>query len=215
MKKIVAVLCLMTCLALLCGCKANAKREQLVHDTLRGSWVTQISCDESTRKDLLKRIDLYAEERALVSADGPEFVKVAVFADGEYQFRLDIQETKANVRAFYSAVLDDLYENRSQLDELYEGDLTAMDREEFRSYYGRLYGYTDVEAMLDAFAEGAFDYEGSAELESGTYTVTAEDRILCTALTGEASSGTLAFSYENDSLTLGFSDGEEIYSRLK
>lgn len=218
MKKTYRILCLLLVAALsislLAGCMSQEKLDETVHNALRGTWKTEVPCSDETTQALLENIDLYDEEIALLEIAGPKLVKIAAFEDGTYRFDIDANAVRENVRAFYANAFAVLYENRTELNELYEQTFDDMSQTDFEAYYAELYGYEDVAAMLDDFADNAFDYEAMAVIETGVYTAKAKDVIYCIPNESDASEGTLQFSLGGDALNLRFSDGDEVYKRI-
>ncbi len=212
-RKIAAAL-LAGMLLLLTGCKSQVEVEAEVHNALRGSWSANISCSPQTTADLLDNIDLYDEERELIDMNGPELVKIARFADGEYRFEVDTAAVRENVRTFYGAVFSALYENRTKLNTLYKKTFDDMSQADFKTFYAELYGYADYETMLDALADEAFDYEAMNVVETGVYTVEGENMIYCTPNESHASAGTLRVSVRGDGLNIAFAGGDEAYRRI-
>ena len=211
MKHIKLFLALALIAALLCACGGNARAEELV-----GTWqmTAQDSADEVTY--LMDWMDLYDEERALVDMNSLNYVLVAEFtADGNYSFTYDAEANKACVSEFYHGVMDALYEGRATLSELYETDLEAMTREEFNKFYAEdVYGMESYDALMEELAAGAYDYSVLGEpVETGTYKVVGFT-IMCT-VTGETEAEGIGFKLDGDTLTLTYTDGEEVYSRVK
>lgn len=212
------ILCLLLTAVLmigaLAGCGSQEKLNQNAYDTLRGSWRTEIFCSDDTTKALLENIDLYDEEIALIDLTGPKLVKIATFTDGTYRFDIDTDGVRENVRQYFADVFGQLYENRAELNELYAKEFDDMSQADFESFYLELYGFQDMDAMLDYFADNAFDYEAMAVVETGTYYAESKTVIYCTPNESDASAGTLQFTIGGDSLNIRFADGDEVYTRI-
>lgn len=210
MKHIKSVLALMLAVLLLCGCGASVSA-----DDLAGKWSLTAQSPEDEATYLLDSIDLYDEERAYVDMGSLNYVIVAEFgSDGSYSFAYDVDANKACVRAFYEGVMDALFENRAALSELYGTDLGAMTREEFNQFYASLYGETSYEVLMDGFVEYAYEYSVLAEpLETGTFKMVGST-MMCT-ITGETEAEGMGVKLDGDTLTLTFSDGEEVYTRVE
>lgn len=214
MKYLKSILALMLAACLLCGCGAELKPEDLT-----GSWVGTGRCDRTEAAKLLDLIELYEEEREFVDLDSLEYQKCVEFTeDGEYTFTWDAEANSACVRRFYEGVMESLYTNRSELNEVYGTDFDSMSREQFNQFYAELYGLSDYEAMIAAFTASAYDYTSMAEVK-----VTGEFEIDGPVLAFtpipedesevEAEAEVLGWKLEGGVLTLVYAASEEVYTR--
>lgn len=201
-------------LSMLAGCMSQDKLNETVYHELQGTWRTEVPCSDQTTRELLENIDLSEEEIALLELGGPKLVKIATFDEGTYRFDIDTDAVRDNVRGFYADVFNVLYESRTELNEVYSQTFDDMAQADFEAFYAELYGYEDLETMLDDFARNAFDYEAMAVVETGVYTAERKDMIYCTPDQSTASEGTLRFSVAGDAMNLAFADGDEVYKRI-
>ena len=182
-------------------------------DALAGVWHCMEDGQEDVQ-DLLDLVDLYEEEKALVREDLTfQFVKVVEFTqDKTYRFSYDVELTKRQVRDMYETVIEDLFENRAALVELYGVEIAGYTREQFRQFYTELYSMASYDELLDTFADNAYDYDKLGEdLETGTYTIKGDD-IMC-KITGHAEAEALGYDLDGDSLTLTYTNLVEYYTR--
>ena len=197
--------------AVFSGNGSDGKTEPLV-----GTWqmIAQDSPEEAAY--LMDYMALYDEEKELVDPSILNYAMVAEFtAEGSYSFAYDVEGTKDCVAEFYRGVMDALYEGRAGLSELYGTDLESMTQEEFNEFYAvDIYGMDSFEALIAELAETAYDYAVLEEpLETGTYKVVGFN-IMCT-VEGETEAEGIGFAFEGENLKLTYSDGEELYTRVK
>lgn len=210
MKHLKLILVLTLTMAMLCGCGGSASVEDLA-----GEWNMTVASPEEDVTYLLDSMDLYTEERAFVDQDSLSYVLAANFStDGSYSFTYDVEANKACVREFYEGVMAALYENRAELTSLYGEEVTDMSREAFDQFYAEAYGMASYEVLMNNLVEYAFDYDVLGEpLEVGTFTIVGSN-LMCT-VEGETEVGSIGFALDGDTLTLTYSDGEEVYTRVK
>lgn len=210
MKHIRSIVAVLLVAVLLCGCGAGVKMEELT-----GKWEMVSQSPEEEVAYMLDTMDLYAEERALVDMSSLKNVLIAEFGpDGNYSFTYDAEANKACVREFFIGVMDALYEGRATLGTAYGTDLEPMTREEFNQFYVEIYGVASYEFLLDRFAEYAYDYESLAvPVETGTFKIVG-DTLMCT-ITGETEAAGMGCELSGDTLKLTYTDGEEVYTRVK
>lgn len=210
MKTMKITLALVLIAALLCGCGAGMKMSDLA-----GDWTMTAVSDAEEAGYLMDMIELYEEERAAVGDIPLEYVAGARFdEEGNYSFYYDVEANKECVRTFYVAVVDALYENRSQLADVYGSEVNDMTQEEFRAFYGLAYGFANYDIMITRFVENAYDYAVLEEpLETGTFKIVGNS-LLCT-ITGETEAESLGCELSGDSLKLIYADAEEVYTRVK
>lgn len=210
MKHLKLILVLTLVMAMLCGCGGGISAEDLA-----GEWTMTVTSLEEDVIYLMDSMDLYEEERAFVDMGSMNDVLTATFgADGSYSFVYDVEANKACVRAFYEGIITALYDNRAELVELYGEEVVDMTREAFDQFYAEAYGMTDMATLMDELVEYAYDYEALAEpIEVGTFTIVGSN-LMCT-IEGESEVGSIGFKLDGDTLTLTYSDGEEVYTRVK
>lgn len=210
MKNIKIILALTLALVLLAGCGGGVTAEDLA-----GEWTMTVTSTEDDVTYLMDSMDLYEEERAFVDMSSMNDVLIATFgADGSYSFVYEVEANKACVRAFYEGVITALFDNRAELTALYGEEVADMTREEFDQFYAEIYGMTDMATLVDELVEYAYDYEALAEpIEVGTFKIVGSN-LMCT-IEGETEVGSIGFKLDGDTLTLTYSDGEEVYTRVK
>lgn len=232
-KVIIVALILVVLLALLlhgfCG-------EEVMVEDLTGKWVTNGHSSRKSAASLLEKLDFCQEELAIVNLDSLEYVKYVEFTeDKEYKFYYDMEATKVCVREFFGGVLDSLFEKRAELNDVYGVEFEAMSREEFKQYYTAMYGFGDLETMLDTFSEQALNYIALAEFsEKGTYelegpvivcTITPEETVAETEDGQKAQENkdekkpkekglVLGVAREGEYLVLSFADAIEKYTKV-
>ena len=164
-------------------------------------------------QDLLEIADFYEEELAVIGENPLNLVKLVEFRqDRTYRFSYDVDASKEQVRQFYAAALDDLYENRADLAEVYGDEVVVLTRDEFMQTYAEFYGMANYDALLDAFTDNAYRYDRLGEdTETGTYTIKGSD-IMCT-ITGQDRAESLGYTLEGDNLSLIYSNDTEYYTR--
>ena len=196
---------------LFCGCESEEKKVA----SLAGTWYLTISDTETTAQALLENVDFYPEEIACVDLTTLTSVKTVKFTEEKtYSFDYDADSTRTCTRAFFEAAFDAMYENRASLGQLYDVDFEPTSKEEFRQFYADLYSTADYSGLLDALADNGYDFEELAKpWEEGTYSI--KGNIIAMTIVGESAADTLKYSIENDTLTLTYADGVEVYSRSK
>lgn len=199
-----------------CGNKAEllaAKQQELCS----GKWLSDVADSREEALALAECIDLYQEEIALVDLDSLKYSVILEYhMDGTFRQYISPEHTKAHVRAFYEGIFAGFYAARDTLGALYDVDLSAATEEEFRLFYADLYGFEDFNALMDEFAESAYDYQWE-DLESGTYSMKTETSIYIKRETSDPdleASGMLSFQLENGTLTLDYSDGPATYTNI-
>lgn len=208
MKTIVALLLAVVLMAgLLSGCDSQEKLQELA-----GTWMMDAQDSEETARELLEYIDAYEEEIALADLTSLRFVAGVEFTlEGEYRFFYDKIATYNYVKDFYEGYFDALYEGRTTLNAAYGVEFDAMTKEEFQQFYAELYNMPDYPSLLVALTDSAYDYDALGEdYETGTFKI-AGSRLLCT--TGETTAEYLPFVLEGNTLTLEFSDGDQVYTK--
>ena len=182
-------------------------------EDLAGTWSVVKPDTEEEAMGLLENIEAYEEEIALADLSVLEYVKILEFrTDGSYCFRYDVEATMDCVREFYDAYFNALYEGRATLEAAYEEAFSEMSQAQFRQYFAELYGCTDYIEMLDSFVEIAYDYEGMEEpQETGTFRVSGDEVWL--TVTGESVEESIGVELEENTMTVTYIDGTEIYTR--
>lgn len=182
---------------------------------LSGTYSVTLPDTAENAMALLERINAYEEEIALADLDALEEVQTVWFgAQGGYTFGYDVEATQACVRSFYKEYFSDLYAGRATLNEVYEADLSDMSDTAFYQYVAELYGKESMEVLLDYLVEIAYDYnELKVPYETGTYRI--EDGKIYLTVTGEDEETYITYELEGDALTLGYSNEEVTYTKIK
>lgn len=202
---------------MLCGCGSlvDMFSGSSRYEALAGTWSCVVDDSESEARALLDFIEAYEDEIAAADLTSLKFVKTVTFnADKTYRFGYDIEGTKACVRDFYDRFFNGLYDVRGTLNDDYGMDFDSMSKEEFLAFYAELYGYAYYEDLLDALSEEVYDYASLAAngIETGTFTIN-RNQILCT-ITGETEAESMDYSIKGNTLTLGYMDGTEVYTKV-
>ena len=185
---------------------AAIEESELWHD-----WFSmQYDSEEEARK-LLTEIGAYEEEIALMDLTQLTYCQYLYLReDGTYAYAFAKYATRECTRDFYALFVDTLYENRTQLESVYNASFAGMSRTEFQLYYAQLYGCNDYEEFLDTLADSAYDYAVLAQpWETGTYYVDG-DRIYMTE-DGDTQALYVNFTLVDDELTLYYTDITEVY----
>lgn len=210
MKNIKIILALTLAIVLLTGCGGGVTAADLA-----GDWHMTIPCPQEDATYLLDAMDLYAEERTFVDLGSLDYVLKATFAeDGSYSFVYDVEANKVCVREFYEGVMTALYDNRAELTGLYGEEVTAMTRDEFNQFYADIYSVASYEFLMTNLVDYAYDYEALGEpIEVGTFKIVGSN-LMCEPTDGNEA-GSIGFQLDGDTLTLSYSDGDEVYTRVK
>lgn len=219
MKKTTRVLALLLTLLLaasmLCGCESIEEK----YAALAGTWIMYQPDSEEQVMVLLESIDLYEEEIALVDKTSLRYAWTFEFdTAGNIRQAQPVEENKALVREFYEGMFDAFFEGRASLDDVYEDDLSAMSREEFDQFYATLYGFETFDALLDQFVENAYKYDEWTDLRNGTFTFESNRLSVIDSVEDEnglPQSYSIIYKLEGNTLTLTYSDGVEVYTKVQ
>ena len=208
MKKVISMVLVVLMLAtMLCACESKEEK----YAALAGTWQMVADDTEEQALVLLEGIDLYEEEIAVVDKTTLKYVWIYEFdTEGNFRQADDIEATKEYVREFYAGVFEDLYENRADLGALYGEDFASMDQTAFQLFYANLYGKDTYEALLDQFVENAYKWDEWTDYRNGTFTFDG-DRL---EVEDGAESYWLAYKIEGNTLTITYSDGDEVYTKV-
>jgi len=210
-RMILTLLLVLTLGASLCACGNNAEKME----ALAGTWTMTAVESDAQFMEYMESIEAYDEEIALADKSSLKYVKLVTFdAKGNYSFADDAAATKKCLREFYEGYFASLYAGRTTLNAVYETTFDNMTEAEFQQFYAEVYDCANYEALLDLLTEGAYDWEAKeAPWETGTYTIRS-NRIYCT-ISGEAKAEYINYSISGDTLTLTYSNLEEVYTRVK
>lgn len=219
MKKSVRILAFVLTVILAVGMLAACESTEEKYAALAGTWIMYEQDSEEQAMILLENIDLYEEEIALADTGSLRYAWTFEFdTAGNIRQAQPVEENKALVREFYVGVFDALYEGRATLDELYEGDLSAMSQEEFEQFYAGLYSFETFEELMDQFVENAYKYDEWEDLRKGTFTFESNRLSIVDSVVDEnglPQSYSIIYKLEGDTLTLTYSDGVEVYTRVQ
>lgn len=208
MKKFIAIaLSLILALGLFAGCESTQDKI----DAVSGYWVATLPESEDLTLQILENMDMYEEEIALIDTGALCFVQTLTLnADGTYSYSLDVDGTKACVKEFFEKAFDALYEDRTQLNQVYETEFDEVTREEFDAFYAGLYELDTLDDVIANFADIAYNYEDFGVYEDGTFTIRGKFIVMTCE---ESGTGNLGYTLDGDSLELVYSDGTENYIR--
>ena len=184
-------------------------------EALAGTWTMTAVDSEAQFMEFMESIEAYDEEVALADKSSLKYVKLVTFdAKGNYSFADDVAGNKKCIRDFYDGYFADLYAGRTTLNSVYETTFDNMSETEFQQYYAELYNCTNYTDLLDTLVENAYDWDAKeAPWETGKYKLRG-NRIYCT-ISGKSDSEYISYTLKGDSLTLSYTNGEEIYTRIK
>ncbi len=209
-RKILALVLVALLSLTLCACESNAEKMA----KLAGTYTMSVTAEEDEVAELLELIEAYDEEIALVDMDSLQYVQIVSFdTDGNYYYAYDVDATLENTRDFYEGYMKALYEGRTTLNDVYDYSFDDVTEDEFYQLYADMYSCDDYEDMIDSFVEYSYDLDVLSEpWETGTYTIRA-GQIYCT-MTGDDEELALGYRLDGDSLTLIYSDAEEVYTKV-
>ena len=207
MKKIIACILVIMMLGTLAACESVDYVAQV-----SGTWICPVEESEETRLMLMENLELYEEEIALVDTKLFVAKKLTLNADKTYNFTEDVQGDKDYVRQFYTGMFQNLYEGRANLSQSYDVDISLLSEEEFLQFYAELYQAENYNALIDLLVENAYDYDSFTAIEQGTYSVGSK-RIVFDA-EDDTQDGDVEYTLEGNKLTIKYSDGTEVYSRV-
>ena len=207
MKYIKFILILVLAAALLCGCGAELKKEDIT-----GTWIGTGTAKQNTATQLLEIINLCDVEKDFVDLNTLKYQKCVKFTEkGKYIFSLDVEASKHYVREFYEGVMAALYENRKELNEVYSVVFDDMTQDEFYQFYADMYNFADYEMMITAFVERAYDYDKMAEKRSrGKFTI--DGPVLVCTPEGAEKETILGCEVDGDTMKLLYTNSVEIYT---
>lgn len=210
MKRIVAlVLTMILVCAGLNGCDLDLGAS----DAIIGHWETVRYYTSDSMRRSMEDLDLYAEEIAMMDLGAVGYVDVFEIRDDKtYTITCDAEKSIAMVQQYFRDAFATFYQNRSELDDLYEDDLGSMTESQLQQFYADLYGQTDFDALIELFVYSITNEEYLLEgTEKGTYRVS-RNRIWCTP-EGEKEAQYIDFVVDGDILTLTYSDETVKYTR--
>ena len=208
---ILTLLLVLSVAASLCACDNSAEKMA----ALSGTWTMTAYDSEEQVLELMESIEAYDEEIALVDKSSLQYEKQVTFdAKGNYSFADDPVAARQYAREFYEGYFAALYAGRTTLNTVYQTTFDNMTEAEFQQFYADVYDCANYAALLDLLVENAHDYTALEQpWETGKYEIRG-NRIYFT-ITGETDAAYISYTLEGDTLTLTYSDGVEIYTRVK
>lgn len=209
MKKLVAILLAALMLLSLAGCDMDYAGK------LTGTWQVRLEDDDEVRDLVMEFIELYEEEIAVVDSALYTSKSITFGEDGSYTIAEDPELVEEYTAEFYKNVFTDLYEGRAGLADLTEDygvDLTQLSEEEFYAFYAGLYEYESIDELAEAAAKelvSNYDFSG---VEEGTFTASA--LFIEFDATEDEMDGKTKYSISGDELTIHYSDGTEVYTKV-
>lgn len=209
--RILLTLALVLLLAVsLCACDSAEKME-----ALSGTWTMTAVDSEAQFMEFMESIDAYDEEISLADKSSLKYVQLVTFdAKGNYSFADDVAGNKKCIRDFYEGYFAALYAGRTTLNAVYKTTFDNMTEAEFQQYYADVYNCASYTALLDLLVENAYDWEAKeTPWETGKYKIRG-NRIYFT-ISGDSDAEYISYTLKDDTLTLSYSNGEEVYTRVK
>ncbi|MBQ8238617.1 MAG: hypothetical protein IJZ39_10775 [Oscillospiraceae bacterium] len=210
MKKIIT---LALAMALLCCCLAGCGGPQV---DLTGRWESVFYYDADSVIAEFEAMEFYDEEIALLDAEAMGICEVLLLnEDLSYTMTCDAAKSRDMVEAYYRDAFAVFYENREQLQDLYDEDFAAMSEAEFNQFYAELYGAADFDALIDLVVGTVEDYAYlEEEPETGTFRISM-NRIYFT-IDGTNTEEYVTFTVaENGSLSLEYTDSTVTYTKAE
>ena len=186
--------------------------EALFVKSVAGTWSCRMEESAEYTQKLLESFELYEEEIALIDTPLYTVKHVQFNEDMTYRYYYDVDLEKECVREFFVAMFDSLYEGKSTLTDCYEIDLSTLSKDEFFQFYADLYMAQDYDALIDTFVDNAYDYDTFANAESGTYTINLNQ--ITKETDNPDAAGTIQYKVKDNTLTLTYSDGTEVYTKV-
>ena len=211
MKKIM-ILCA-SLLMLLTGVVGCGPKEEELIAQVSGVWTMKLPQAEDEARYLLEGVGLMEEEMVLIDVGSPQYVQVLELdLDGTYRFSYDGDGAQALVAQFYRDAFADLYENRTELDQVYGQHFETITREQFYQLYADMYDKPDFQTLIHDMAAGAYNYQVLKQpWEAGTYRI--QDGMIFCLIDGTTQEVSIAYEVKGDVLTLTYVDGMEEYHR--
>lgn len=169
-----------------------------------GSWYAKEYNDAEIIEDILRSMELYDEEIALINTSSYYDLLTVEFSDnGNYRFYYDATKNLEVANKYVDAMFDSLYAGRSALGGFYGVDFSGYSLEEFRTFYA-----------VDIYAQGSYaqlknmiatDLSYAEVVEEGTYRVSGSKIFF--KIKGESQEEYFSFTLKGDKLTMKGEDG--------
>lgn len=202
MKRNTAFLLLAVLLCLLCCACSSGPRPA---DLLQGTWTHVVTEDADYLWETLTDLDFTEEEIAFADLNGLHYTETISFSDKAYAITDSAEEARANVRAYYAALIQTLYENLDALESVYgEGCAEYFtEPEAFQDYYAYLFDLKDYDAVLDYFTEMTYEF-GSFGTETGTFRADAKQ--IHFTVDGESTAEYVDYLLSGSTLTITYAE---------
>lgn len=179
---------------------------------LAGNYVTMEPLEADMVERMLTNFDFYPEEIALIDLESQTVPKCMEFRDNKSVVSYyDADAFRSDVERFFRQAFENLYANRDALSSLYNADFSAMTQAEFETYYATLYSKSTFDELVTFLAADAYNYN---ELTSSTGTFTIEDDKIVCKFINPFSTSVMGYDLSGNTLTLTYSDGAEVYTRI-
>ncbi|MBQ0058439.1 MAG: hypothetical protein KBS83_00550 [Lachnospiraceae bacterium] len=218
MKKIVSLLLCGVMALSMVACGGPSTKEQLV-----GEWERQTVTSAEEMCQILEKLDFYEEELEICKdLDSDDRLTWTFNEDGTYVNALDPDYYRSSYRDYWERVINALYENRAIIADVYAApELADASFEDFSAFYAGLYDDTYTDFVDFATDWTTSDYtDEDAIREAGTYTID-KDKVSLTATQkaedNDTDDGyiTVSFSDDGNTLTITYSDGDEVLTKVK
>lgn len=244
MKKIIcfiAVLCLLSVVLCSCGEGGETGGANVKMTDLTGTWeIVEKLEDVSSLKQKFKRSDdaagagsgFFEEEIALMNFDDICAVKTLTFTEsgenaGTYEYAYDKDATYTYLKKFFEDYLSACYAKLPELTECYGQETvdTLKSFEDFKTFYGEMFGCTDYDSLIDTLCGFVFNSEMyAAPIDKGAFEISGnmllmtqqpdEMYVQLDETTGEEQKQEkVGASIKDGALTLSYKSGTETYTK--
>lgn len=200
------ILCLTVAVILVLSLSACNPRSELA-----GDWAMTTEVDPHTAIQMMRNMSLCNEELSLVVTPLYTVEYIQFQKGGSFSCYRDPETEKQCVREFYDCVFDSLYEGREYLCDVYQTDFSESSKKDFIRFYTDLYSVPDYAALIEKFADAAYDYSTFGQLYGGSYTV--KDGVITLDATDNAYDGNATYTVEENVLTLVCEDTTYVYTK--
>ena len=206
MKKLIALLLILTMICTFAGCDNKM-------DALCGEWEMVTYLDTATATDTLELLEFYPEEIAMLDATSMGFVMIVEFnEDKTYRFAFDVEASDAMMEDYFRNCITTLYDNRASLVDTYGESILEMSKSDFQQFYAEMFSLPNFDALIDYFMDTALDHDYMRkDIEKGTFYLMG-DEIIVTP-NGASEKESITFDVDGNVLTLTYADGVEVYNK--
>ena len=212
-KKAAALLLAIMLIASLAACGEDSTKSKM--DELIGTWKMNEYFDAENTQAMLEYFGFDDEELEYAELEGVYLVKLLILnEDKSYSMEYDVAASEAALRNYVNSYINDLYEQKDNLTDIYGEDIVECESiEDFQSFYAWLYDYDTYEEYLDAVIEGMSEgMELSDNVnETGVYQV--KDDTLEMKVDGESEYEYVDYAISGNQLTIDDTAATEIYTK--